>query len=149
MFKRRWPRLTLSDQNVCRITSKQTKSNSLRARNSRLMSVLLTYLRLFDNQAFGSQLSDPLAAFYGKYDFLSIQFDCRFYICTFQYVTLVKISTKLMLFCCIYQFITIFVFTFHSEGVAGNVTTILLQIPCWIQRWNFFRRPTFIKVMDG
>ena len=48
--------------------------------------------------------------FMKKDDFLSIQYDCRLYVCTFQCVSLVKITSKLMLLCCIYQIFTTFDF---------------------------------------
>ena len=48
--------------------------------------------------------------FMSKNDFLSIQFDCKFYICTFYCGILVKITSKLMSLCEIYQNFTIFDF---------------------------------------
>jgi len=51
-----------------------------------------------------------------KDDFLSIQFDCRLYICAFQCVSSVKITSNLMLLCWIYKNFPIFDFFYILQG---------------------------------
>ena len=80
--------------------------------------------------------------FHAKGRLLSIQFDCRFYICTFLYVNLVKIKVRWH-YCVACNRISPFFDFYISQGSVatelrcdGKMNTILLHISCEIKRWK-------------
>ena len=83
-----------------------------------MANLAFCYASPITQQMSGVSVSE--CVFMQKDDFRNIQFDCRLFTCTFQCVSLVKITSTLMLLCWIYQVFTIFYFFYISQG---SVTT--------------------------